>query len=118
MNAFYARRAAGVAKLLARRGQTISVTRTAGGSVHPVTGVVTPGTTQTLSAKGIMRPYPDKLIDGTRITASDREVILDDSFEPALTDLLQIGGQSWSVQEVTAVNPAGTPIVYRVRARR
>lgn len=109
---FYADMATTARTLIAEYGQTISVKRTTGGSVDPVTGVVVAGTTTTYSPKGILRKYADKLIDGTRIKASDRELVLDDTVAPVMTDKVTIGGQDWVLKAITPVEPAGTPLVY------
>ena len=69
-------------------------------------------------ANGILRRYPDALVDGTRITASDRELVIDASVTPAMSDLVTIAGQQWTVVGITSSNPAGTPLVYFVQVRR
>ena len=76
---FYAEMAGVAAELMGEFGQVITVNRTTGGSIDPVTGTVTPGATTTLTANGVLRPYPDALIDGTRITASDRMLVMEAS---------------------------------------
>lgn len=114
----YSELAAVSAELLAEFGQTITIRRTTAKVIDPVTGVVTtPGTVQDLTTKGVLRTYPDAVIDGTRITTSDRELVLADTVQPLLTDKILIQGEYWSVQRVETVSPAGTALVYKVQVR-
>jgi hypothetical protein len=117
-DAFYNRLAATASRLLAKFGATVSVVRNTGGSVHPVTGVVTPGTNQTLTANGLINKFADDLIDGTRILASDRVLIMDNSFEPLQTDRPTIGGQSWTIVAIDTIKPAAVGVVYMLHVRR
>lgn len=115
---FYAEMADVATELLTEFGQTVTITRTTGGSIDPVTGVETPGTTAVYSPVGVLKPYPNRLIDGTRIKAGDRELIVDDTVEPLLTDAITVNGEALVAQEIEVVSPAGTPIVYKIRVRR
>lgn len=114
----YAKMAATARNLLDRFGATVQVVRVTGASTDPVTGMTTPGTTETFEPKGVLLKFPDRLIDGTRIKQSDRRLILDDTFEPTLSDKPVIEGQEWSLIEDMTVSPAGVPIVYEFLARR
>ena len=116
--AFYNQLAKTAAKLLARRGAPITFSRTTGGSIDPVTGVVVPGTTATFTPVGIIKNFPDALIDGTRIQTSDKIVVSDASFEPAMTDTVSIESQDWSIVKITANAPAGLPLSYTTQVRR
>lgn len=114
----YAKMAATAARLLEKFGSTVTVKRETGGSVDPVSGVVTSGSQTTYSPNGVLTKFPDNLIDGTRIQASDRKLILDDTIAPLLTDKVTIQGEDWTLQEIMTVNPAGTAIIYECVARR
>lgn len=115
---YYAKMADTAARLLDRFGSAITINRTIGESIHPVTGVVTPGSVTTFTPNGVLTKFPDELIDGTRILRSDRKLILDDTVAPLVTDKPVIQGEEWSVQEVMTVEPAGTPIVYECIVRK
>lgn len=117
-DAFYTRMAATASKLLDKYGADVSVVRVESGSVDPVTGVVTEGNTLTLKAKGLINKFDDKLIDGTRIKASDRVLIMNNAFVPLMTDRPTVGGQNWTIVEVNTVQPANVPVVYMVQVRR
>lgn len=115
---FYSELAVVAAQLLAEFGQTVTIRRTTGKVASPVTGAVTTaGTVQDLTTKGVLRKYPDAVIDGTRMTTSDRELVLADTVQPLLTDKILIQGEYWTVQRVETVNPAGTAMVYKVQVR-
>jgi hypothetical protein len=117
-NAFYARLAGTASRLLSKFGATVSVSRSVGRIINPVTGAITPGSVTTLTAKGIVQRYSDGLIDDTRIKDSDRLLILDNSFEPLLTDRPQVDGQQWNIVDIKSVKPAALTVVYFVQVRR
>lgn len=117
MSDFYTQMAATASRLIGKYGQAISIKRTTGESVDPVTGIVTAGTTSTLATTGILQRYPDALIDGTRILTADRLAMLAPTREPALTDKLAFGGKDWPIVSIQTANPAGTPLVYFVQVR-
>lgn len=102
--------------LLSFFGGPVSIIRQAV-SIDPVTGADTSPAPQTLASTGLLLPYSDTLIDDTRITARDRQLLLDDSIEPRVTDRVEIGGERWSVMEVVTLKPTDVEIYYRVRVR-
>ena len=105
-------------ELLAEFGQTIIISRTNGATSDPVTGATTSGTVTNYYPKGILKQYKSNLIDGTRILATDRNLVLDDTVEPMMTDTITIGGESWTPIILGESNPAGTPLVYKIQVRR
>lgn len=117
-NAFYTRLAGTASRLLTKFGGTVSVSRSVGRSVNPVTGAITPGSTSTLTAKGLIQRYVDNLIDGSRIKDSDRLLILDNTFEPLLTDRPMVDGQQWNIVDIKSVKPAAVSVVYFLQVRR
>lgn len=115
---FYDEMAATATELLTEFGAPVTLTRVTGGRIDPITGVVTPGTDDTQTTIGMLKKFPDNLIDGTRIQSGDRTLILDASVEPLMTDRPVIGGQEWTPVSIETVNPAGTPLVYFVHSRK
>lgn len=113
----YDKMAATAKRLLVNFGQTVTVTRPSS-TIDPVTGAVTGSGGPTFSPVGVLSKYPDGVIDGTRITASDRLLTLDDTVEPKVSDKVTVNGEQWNIMEVMSVNPAGTPLIYNVRVRR
>jgi hypothetical protein len=116
--AFYNSMAATASKLITKFGAVGEIKRTTGGSIDPVTGTVTAGTTVIYTPNTIVQKYADELVDGTRILSSDRMIILDNTIEPVSTDTITIGGENWSIVSIRESNPAGIPLVYFVQARR
>ena len=117
MSDFYPKLAATVSRLVGLRGQTVTLKRSTGGTIDPVTGTVTAGTTTNFTTLGMPQSYPDSLIDGTRIQASDRIMVLTPAVKPLLTDTLSFDGQDWTIISIKTTNPAGTPVVYFVQVR-
>jgi len=116
--AFYDRMAQTAGRLIDRFGMSITVTRTTGGSVNPITGAVTPGQITTFTPKGVFQRVPEDLVDGSRILASDRLLLLDDTVAVQMTDRISVGAQQWPIEEITVVQPATVPLVYVVRVRQ
>lgn len=116
--AFYTSMAATAKKLLTKFGMDVPIKRTSGGSVNPVTGATVAGTTTTYTPKGLVQRYAEDLIDGTRILASDRLVIVDNTIEPLTTDKVTLDSQDWTIVSVEEAKPATVGVVYFIQARR
>lgn len=104
--------------LLVKFGQSITLSRETGGSVDPITGAVTAGTDASVITTGLIKPYPDAMIDGTRILDSDRELVLSNEYEPLPSDKPVIGGEEWAIVNITTISPSGTDVIYKVQVRR
>ena len=104
--------------LLVKFGQSITLSRETGGSTDPITGVVTPGTDASVVTTGIIKPYPDAMIDGARILDSDRELIISNEQVPQPTDKPIIGGEEWSIVNITTISPSGADVIYKIQVRR
>jgi len=125
-DAFYTRLAETASRLLGRFGATVTACRQINCNNDPVTGQQSSGYTQTLKAKGIIQTFKDATaadqaggrVADSRILASDRLLILDNSFEPLVTDTFEIGGQNWNAVSVMSAQPANVGIVYFVQVRR
>jgi len=115
---FYDDMAAVALELLDEFGQAVTLPRTTGGSVDPITGIVTPGTDASVVTTGLLKPYPDAMIDGARILSSDRELVLSDEQVVNPTDKPLIDGEEWSIVNIKTINPAGTVVCYFVQVRR
>lgn len=114
---FYADMQATAARLIDQFGRDVVLVRESGGGIDPVTGAVTTGTDDSVTVRGIVRRYPNSLIDGTRIQATDREVVVEAKEQPLMTDRVRIDGKDYPVEEIQTTDPAGTPLVYFVRVR-
>lgn len=64
-------------------------------------------------------PMPNNLVDGERILATDRMIIMDGTTEPTINDYILIGAstQRYSIVQIKPINHAGTPQAYKVVAR-
>lgn len=114
----YAPIAATALRLLQNFGQSITLVRVSGESTDPVTGVVTSGADASVTTTGIMKMYPQKMIDGTRILATDREMVLSNEHTPVATDQVRIGTEDWTIVDIKTISPAGTDLVYFVQVRK
>lgn len=102
------------ARLIDRFGRAVVRSRTTGGSIDPVTGQVTPGTTTNVSFRGINKIIPQEVIDGTRVLATDRMIVLEADAAPEMTDKID----GYSIAEIQEIKPADAPIVWMVRIRK
>ncbi len=115
---FYEDMAATALSLLAEFGKSITLTRTTGASYDPVTGVTVPGTDASVTTTGLIKPYPDNLINGTRIMTGDKELVLSNEQTPTMDDKPVIDGKSWSVIGIKTIKPDdATPVVYFCQVR-
>ena len=114
----YDKTAATALKLLTRFGQTVTFVRVTGGSINPITGAEIAGTDACVTTTGLLRKYPDKMIDGTRILSGDRELILSNEQEPLPSDKPTINGEDWSIESIDTLSPAGTVVIYTVQVRK
>ena len=117
MSDFYTKMASTASRLISKYGQSVLLIRS-GDTAHPVSGATTSGGGVNLKVSGTLQKYPDNLIDGTRIKASDRLMIIDGSKEPLASDLVKIDNQNWAIESIKTVNPAGTALIYFIQVRR
>jgi hypothetical protein len=110
--------AATALELLTEFGQSVTLSRETGGSIDPVTGVATAGTDASVITTGLIKQYSAKMIDGTRILASDRELVLSNEQVPLPSDKPVIGGEEWAIIDIKTVSPAGTDVCYFCQVRR
>lgn len=114
----YAKMAATALKLLTKFGAPVTLFRETGGAINPVTGEETPGVDASVTTTGLLKPFPDRMIDGVRILVGDRELVLSSEQEPQPSDQPVIGGENWKIQGIKTISPAGTPVVYFVHVRK
>jgi len=88
----YSKSAKTALKLLTRFGGEITLSRKTGDSVDPITGVIAKGTDASVTTTGLLKPYSDNMIDGTRILTGDKELVLSNEQEPQPTDKPVIDG--------------------------
>lgn len=115
---FYDKMAATALKLLTKFGADVTIKRETGGSTNPVTGEVIAGVDASVVSKGLIKPYPDKMIDGTRILDSDRLLVMSSENVILPSDKPFIDGEDWAIVNIKTVKPTDTTVVYFVQVRR
>lgn len=115
---FYADMAATALELLTEFGMSVTLQRTTGSSVDPITGEITAGTDASVITTGLIKLYPDRMIDGTRILQGDREIVLSNEHVPLSSDKAVISDENWSIVDIKTISPAGTPVCFFVQVRK
>lgn len=107
-------------RLLESFGQEINIETKGNSDPDPVTGLGGSTVATTFTVNGLLLPYPDRLIDGTRIQVGDRQLIVSaaTTYAPAVSDRPVVGGKTWAVVGVDTVSPAGTDVVYKLQVRQ
>lgn len=95
----------------------VTITRKTGGMFDPVAGTITGEITTQLTASGVVTKLDNRLIDGSRIEATDKMIILDNGITPLMTDLITFGGVNHTVIEIEEVNHGGITQMWSVIVR-
>ena len=95
----------------------VTITRKSGGTFDPVEGTTTGETTSVLPAVGVVTKVDSRVVDGTRIKATDKMIILDKEVAPTYTDLISFGGINHTVVDIDEVNHAGITQIWKVTVR-
>lgn len=118
MSAFYDELAALAHDLIDEFGQDVELLPPPP-VTDPVTGAVPPGDPPgSTNTRGIMRTYPQNLVDETRILRSDRLLVLSHEVEPVVSGRAKVNGENWTIEDVRTASPAGVPLVYFAQVRR
>ena len=110
---FYSDMAEVAVELLTEFGQSITLTRTTGGGIDPVTGAITPGIDDSKVTTGVITSYDKELVDGTLILSTDKRVVLSADVQPLITDTIN----GMRIINIDEKNPAGTVLEYIVQVR-
>lgn len=119
----YAKTAQTASGLLARFGQSVTLTKVTPGTYDPDTGTMTPDVTQTQTVRAAVFPYSngDRLIAGGMIKQGDRQAYIAPDVEwapDATTKLTEAGGAVWQLENVEPLAPAGVPVLYTANATK
>jgi hypothetical protein len=118
---FYSKLAETSRALLGRFGQDVVLRRhTSTGEYNPDTGATEQDHSDTVY-KGALFDFQagQTDINNSLIQAGDKELLLEDTgVPPSVSDQVLIGGVLWSIQSVGEINPAGTPVLYKLQVRR
>lgn len=104
--ATYHRLAATARDLIGRFGQPWTITRTTG-----------PGQSTQRVANGVVVGQVKHLLGDSGVDIGDKELLLDASAEPAKTERIEAGGESYVIVQVEPIKPASILIAWRVWAR-
>lgn len=116
----YERAQATASRLLGRFAQgVVTLTRVTRASADPATPWI-PGaeTTTSYALSATVRGVSKELVDGTAILATDLQVMAAvPGVEPALTDRIEIDGQSMTIVRIDQIPAAGLAVAYRMVVR-
>ena len=116
---FYSDMAATALELLTEFGASVTLPRTTGGSIDPIDGYTVAGSDASVTTTGLLLPYKDSMIDGTRILSGDKELVLSNEQVPLPSDKPTIDGENWSIVSIKTIKPdALTPVVYFCQVRK
>ena len=120
MSAFYTEMADVAVELIEEFGAPVTLNRVTGESYDPVTGNLTdPGAEDSKNTMGLLVSFPTDLIDGTRILATDKRLIVDGSVEPRMSDVPEMFGEKLgTIVHIDKKSPAGVPLVYFLQVRK
>jgi hypothetical protein len=131
----YAKSAATAQRLLAKFGRSIVLKRNVAGTgpahdpgaptsiAYAVSAAVLP------ASKGTIEAFDNRLESGALVDEKLRYVLMStkmlrtseagpDAIEPKSGDVLTFDGHDWTVLGCTPLNPAGTPVIYRMGVKR
>ena len=117
----YPRLRATASRLLADKGQLVSIRRRAAGAYNVETGaaVADPGTIY--SGFGVVSEYPLRQVDGQSVLHGDLRVTLEapsTMVEPVAGDYALIGATEYAVVGASKVAPGGVTVLYKLQVRR
>ena len=120
MTDFYNKLAATAERLLERYGRELVVVSPSVAG-DPVTGAGASSGSQFV-VRGLLIPYSQSMIDGTRITAQDRLLFLPHTFTGfTAAHRVRVGatGKDWvPVEDPVEMDPGGTNLLTRVQVRQ
>lgn len=101
----------------------VKIKRTTGAVFDPVAGTQTGGVTTVTNLVAAVTKVDKNLIDGERIQYGDKEVLMDNQFEPLMSDTVIIPDDQGNeleykiVSPIGGVNHAGIRQIYKVICR-
>lgn len=115
---FYGGLANTAAKLLKDKGQPMIIRRKAVTTRDPAAGTVTTSAPQDFTVHGVLVNYNTQLVADGVVQKGDRQVIIEGGVVvPTKEDQLVVEGRTWTIVDFESVNPAGTPVIYKLQVR-
>lgn len=116
---FYSGLAAVASRLLAEKGQSVSFSRTTGGTKNAATGITAGGSTTSYSGNGAGFDYNRAEIDGTIIQMGDIRLILEAvDTTPEANDECTYDSIDYRVMSVKETSPGGIVTHYELQLRK
>lgn len=115
----YAKTRGTAERLIARFGQVGAIRRETPGAGPPYSPG--PPTVADHAATLVVLDYENREIDGTRILATDKKVLIAAgglAIEPGPADKVVIGGAAHEVVDVKPLSPAGVVVLFEAQCRR
>jgi hypothetical protein len=106
-------------KLLAAKGEPVTITFLGGGATDPITGEAdTPAANVDYTANGYPSKYMQKDIDGTNIQAGDVRLILELlSVRPEVGCQATVDAETYRVMDVQPIRLSGSDVIYICQLR-
>lgn len=115
---FYGGLANTAAKLLKDKGRPMIIRRKAVTTKDPAAGTVTTSASQDFTVHGVLVNYNTKLVADGVVQKGDRQAIIEGGVvAPTKEDQLVVEGRTWTIVDFESVNPAGTPVIYKLQVR-
>lgn len=95
----------------------MTLKRTTPGTIDPITDEETGATVTYADVRGVFTKIGTDYAMTHEVQSGDRMAVIDASAKPELTDKLVIGASALSIVNIIAVNPAGTPVAYKLHVR-
>lgn len=115
----YGTTAATAARLIARFGSKVVLTRSVPGAYDPATGAPAAPTVTMQNVDAVVLDFPQSYIDGTLIRAGDRKVLVSavGTTAPMAGDTMAWEGQSLVVINAKKLGPAGPAVLFTLQVR-
>ncbi len=105
--------------LLAKFGQSMTLTKYLVGTYDATTGENSSTTSETTDI-GVIMPYGDglKASENSLIKADDQQIFIQMATVPSVADKISVAGVVYDVVSVKAIEPAGINVLYELQVRK
>lgn len=115
---FYAGLANTATKLLTDKGQPMTIRRKGVTARDPAAGTVTQAAPVDYTVNGVLLGYKDFITASDLVQRGDRKALIEAGVvTPTKEDQLVADGRAWTIIDVEAVSPAGTPVLFKLQVR-
>ena len=123
---FYQNMADTAYKMLALKGQSLTFSRRESTSFDPILGkddtadvLAAIGQGTQFTVVGAAFSYKTREVDGVHVQTGDIRLIVNAmTTPPIISDHVSIDGDLYRVMRVESINPAGTPVIYKLQLRK